>query len=653
MCLLNKPIEKYPSSTPKNVCMFFLSLFSSLCLYILDNYLTRYIQTPSPLIIGKNPAWTERTNHLTWGKIPLYYELLISYILLPATNTPTTDSEKTQVLHGFEKTTEAIIRFLYSAEDSMNICADYTWPSVAIGVEVFKKGLYELKKRNVKSKFVTDITKDNIKYCKELMQISELRHLDGVKGNFAISEKGYTASATLQETALLQQVIYSNVRAIVDQQQYVFETLWNKAIPADQKIRGIEEGIELGRTDIIQSPRKILEIFINLIKSAKSEILLMLPTINAFLREERIGVIELLKKSATENNVHVRILTPGNDVVKRILQDTGSVLVEKDQRKGFEVQQSNIQFKETAVTTVTTLVVDRNESLAIEKTDDSKLDFIEAIGLATYSNSEPTVISYVSIFHGLWKQAELVDQLEAHDRMQREFINIASHEMKTPTQAILGTSGLLNYYPERKEELIEIIQRNAKRLQTLIDNILDVTRIESQTLILNKEPFNIHELISSVIEDYKDRIKGTNAQLVLKNNNNNNPIFVEADRDRIIQVLSNLLSNAIKFTDQGEISINLSERQDNKNHERKEVIVSVADTGSGINSEIFSRLFSKFASKSFQGTGLGLFICKSIIQAHGGRIWAEDSSMSEDKIGATISFSLPTVTKVTEIITNE
>jgi two-component system, OmpR family, sensor histidine kinase VicK len=571
---------------------------------------------------------------------------------LPDTNAHTAASEKTEVLYGFEKTTEAIVEFINSAEVSMNICADYTWPSVVMGVEVFKKGISELKTRNVQSRFVTDITKDNIKYCKELMQISELRHLDGIKGNFAISEKGYMASATLLEASPLQQVIYSNVRAIVDQQQYVFETLWNKAIPADQKIRGIEEGIELGKTDVIQSPRKILELFKNLIKSAKSEVLLMLPTINAFLREERIGVIELLKISATENDVHVRIITPSNDVVEKILQDTGSVLVKKDQRKGFEVQQSNIQFKETAVTTVTTLVVDRKESLAIEKTDDSKLDFIEAIGLATYSNSEPTVISYVSIFEGLWKQGELLDQLEAHDKMQREFINIASHEMKTPTQAILGTSGLLKYYPERKEELIEIIQRNAKRLQTLIDNILDVTRIESQTLILNKEPFNIHELISSVIEDYKNRIKA-NVQLVLKNNNNNNPIFVEADRDRIIQVLSNLLSNAIKFTDQGEISINLFERQGNENHERKEVIVSVTDTGSGINSEIFSRLFSKFASKSFQGTGLGLFICKSIIQAHGGRIWAEDGSMSEDKIGATISFSLPTVTKVTEIITNE
>ena len=581
---------------------------------------------------------------------------------MPIPNTPTIDSEKTQVLHGFEKTTEAITSFLYSAEDYMNICADYTWPSVAMGVEVFKKGLYELKKRNVKSRFVTDITKDNIKYCKELMQISELRHLDGVKGNFAISEKGYTASATLQEAALLQEVIYSNVRSILDQQQYVFETLWSKAKPAEQKIREIEEGVDFGKTEIIQSPKKILELFINMIKSAKSEILLMLPTINAFLREERIGVIELLKKSAAEHNVNVRIITPSNDDVEKILQNTVSVAVRKEQQenqkkeKGFEVQRSNIQFKETAMTTVTILVVDKRESLVIEKTDDSKENFIKAIGLSTYSNSEPTVISYLSIFEGLWRQAKLYEelreaneQLQIHDKMQREFINIASHEMKTPTQAILGTSGLLQYYPERVDELIEIIQRNAKRLQTLIINILDVTRIESKTLILNKERFNIRDVISSLIEDHKDRTKNSNIKLINKNNsNNNNPIFVEADKDRIIQVLCNLLSNAIKFTNQGQISINLFEKSDVHHEEdgRKEVIVSVTDTGSGINSEIFTRLFSKFASKSYQGTGLGLFICKSIIQAHGGRIWAENNDVSENKSGATITFSLPAATDI-------
>ena len=569
---------------------------------------------------------------------------------MSASNTPTLDSEKTEVLYGFNKTTEVLLKFLNSSEVSMNICADYTWPSVAMGVEVFRKGLYELKTRSVQSRFIADITKDNIEYCKELMQISELRHLDGIKGNFAISEKAYVASATLQEASLLQQVIYSNVRAILDQQQYVFETLWNKAIPADLKIRGIEDGLDLGRTDIIQSPRMILDLLTNMIKSAKTEILLMLPTINAFLRENRIGVIELLKKSATENNVNVRIITPSNDDVEKILQDTGSTLAVSEELpenqkkgKGFEVQRSNIQFKEIAVTTVTTLVVDRKESLAIEKTDDSKLDFIQAIGLTTYSNSEPTVISYVSIFEGFWKQGELLNQLEAHDKMQREFINIASHEMKTPTQAILGTSGLLKYYPERKDELIEIIQRNAKRLQTLIGNILDVTRIESQTLMLNTERFDMRELVSSVIEDYNDRAKVGNIQIINKNINSINPIFVQVDRDRIVQVLSNLLSNAIKFTKQGEISINLFEKiQDNGG--KKEVIVSVTDTGSGINVEIFERLFSNFASKSYQGTGLGLFICKSIIHAHGGRIWAENNNnIDEDKSsgGATITFSLP------------
>jgi two-component system, OmpR family, sensor histidine kinase VicK len=200
-------------------------------------------------------------------------------------------------------------------------------------VEVFRKGLYELKRRNVKSRFITDITKDNIKYCKELMQITELRHLDRIKGNFALSEKGYAASATLQEASLLQQVIYSNVEAILDQQQYVFETLWSKAIPADQKIRGIEEGIDLGRTDIIQSPRMILDLFTNMIKSAKTEILVMLPTINAFLREERIGVIELLKKSSIENNVNVRIITPSNNVIEKILQDTEAAAVSEERRE--------------------------------------------------------------------------------------------------------------------------------------------------------------------------------------------------------------------------------------------------------------------------------------------------------------------------------
>jgi two-component system sensor histidine kinase VicK len=578
--------------------------------------------------------------------------------LLPSTNTHARDSGTTEVLYGFEKTTQAIMRFLNTSKVSMNICADFTWPSVAKRVEAFNKGISDLKIRNVKLRFITEMTKDNIEYCKELMQISELRHLDMIKGNFAVSETEFTSWATLQEASLLEQIIYSNVKAINEQQQYVFETLWTKAKPAEQKIREIEGHINLGNTELIHSTKKILDLFMSMIKSAKSEILLMLPTINAFLREERIGAIELLNILATEHDVNVRIITPTNDVIEKILQAIESAKVRKDEKiknkkkKGFEVQRSNIQFKETSMTTVTILVVDNKESLAMEKTDDSKENFVEAIGLSTYSNSGPTVMSYISMFESLWRQAGLYEelweanrQLQIHDKMQREFINIASHEMKTPTQAILGTTGLLQHYPEKREELIEIIGRNAKRLQTLISNILDVTRIESQTLILNKERFNMHDLISFVTEEYKERKKNINIKFINKDKNNSNPspILVEADRDRIIQVLSNLLDNAIKFTNQGEISINLFERIDDNKGEQtgKVVIVSVTDTGSGINSEIFNRLFTKFTSRSYQGTGLGLFICKSIIEAHGGRIWAQNNNINEENSGATITFSLP------------
>jgi signal transduction histidine kinase len=229
------------------------------------------------------------------------------------------------------------------------------------------------------------------------------------------------------------------------------------------------------------------------------------------------------------------------------------------------------------------------------------------------------------------------EQLKLHDKMQKEFINIASHEMKTPTQAILGTSGLLQYYPEKKDELIEVIRRNAKRLQTLTSDILDVTRIESQTLKLEIERFNILELLSEVIEEYTERIKSDNKniKLIYDQKDTNHHILVEADKGRITQVLSNILNNALKFTNEGQIIVDAHE-----NNDKKELIVSITDTGSGINRDIFTKLFSKFATKSSQGTGLGLYISKSIIEAHGGRIWAENN---KDKMGATFIFTLPIV----------
>jgi signal transduction histidine kinase len=224
---------------------------------------------------------------------------------------------------------------------------------------------------------------------------------------------------------------------------------------------------------------------------------------------------------------------------------------------------------------------------------------------------------------------EALEQLKDHDRMQREFINVAAHELRTPTQAIIGYSDLFYLRPESRELAIKAIARNAERLERLTHDILDVTRIEGHRLDLNKEKFDISEVVASAIEDTKSRVDDNSDSI--KFQYTPRKIVVEADRMRISQVVSNLLGNAVKFTKQGTVYISADSKDG-------EAIVSVKDSGTGIDPEIVSRLFTKFTSKSQTGTGLGLFISKSIIEAHGGRIWAENN---KDSKGATFTFRMP------------
>jgi signal transduction histidine kinase len=201
-------------------------------------------------------------------------------------------------------------------------------------------------------------------------------------------------------------------------------------------------------------------------------------------------------------------------------------------------------------------------------------------------------------------------------------------------------------------EAIEAIYRNAERLQRLTNEILDVSRIESQTLNLDKEVFNLDDLLLRIIEDYKSHIRKDNLKISKKkgvmqlskntSQKSNSDLMVEADRDRINQAVSNLLNNAIKFTSKkgGTISVIAEKRNGSKDDNQEEVVVNVVDTGEGIHHEMIPRLFTKFASKSNSGTGLGLYISKSIVESHGGRIWAENNP---DGKGATFSFSLPII----------
>jgi signal transduction histidine kinase len=239
-------------------------------------------------------------------------------------------------------------------------------------------------------------------------------------------------------------------------------------------------------------------------------------------------------------------------------------------------------------------------------------------------------------------------QLKIHNKTQKEFIDIAAHELRTPLQPIIGIMNVIRskVTDSDQQKLFDIVIRNAKRLQRLVEDVLDVTRIEGHTLDIKKEVFNINDAITSILQEYTSQIERKNIGeykqfLEISFQPQKAVAYVHADKGRITQVISNLIDNAIKFAPQqkGKLDIVVSRSDsDNREEPNGNVIVSVKDNGTGIDPEIMPKLFSKFVTKSFSGTGLGLYVSKNIIEAHGGKIWAENNN---DGNGATFYFSLP------------
>jgi len=551
--------------------------------------------------------------------------------------TITSREEKTELLYGVEAAVGRGVQFMKNVKIGMDLFGEKNGPSIIMEFEVYKNNYVDVLKRGGKIRFITEITKENLHYCLELRKIvTEIRHLEGLVGGIAVSESEYMSTTTLREKELLAQVFYSNAHEVVEQGQYIFDTFWQKAIPMEDRVREIKEGIKPEFIETIRDPTRVQNIALDLVNSCKEEILTIFSTSNAFFRQQRAGGIALLNDVATNGEVNIRILVPYD---RRISEFISSLNANNDSiEKKSRTKKINVRYLEPVLNTkMSILIVDRKSSLAVELKDDTKDNIQQAIGLSSYSNSKSTVLSYVSIFETLWKQTEMYQQLKVHDKMQKEFVDIAAHELRTPIQPILGLSEVVRskLKVEDKEliQLLDVIKRNAQRLQRLTEDILDVSRIESQTLKMHKEKVNIGDRLLYVFGDTKKEIPDPYKLKIFLTE----PVgsyYVEADMGRLTQVVSNLLSNAVKFTDKGgEISVHVE-----KDDTNQQIIVSVKDNGQGIDPEIFPRLFSKFTSKSHVGTGLGLFISKKIIEAHGGRIWAQNNSGGK---GSTFSFTLP------------
>jgi two-component system, OmpR family, sensor histidine kinase VicK len=424
-------------------------------------------------------------------------------------------------------------------------------------------------------------------------------------------------------------------------------------VPTEPKIIQIEKIIKSKGIQILRNPFQVQKLVFELLQLAKDEILVIFSTANAFHRQEKTGALGLLFDIATKNSLNIRIMTPVDDKIKakkqkleNNLEDNTTIQLEEiSQKKHIQKQNSKkiqIRFIERQQqTTISILIVDKKYSLAVELKDDTKDTMYKAIGLATFSNSKSTVLSYVSMFETLWLQTELCDRLKKQDKIQQEFIDVAAHELRTSIQPIIAIAEILYSLNKNEDyqELLEVILRNAKRLKRLTEDLLEVAKIESNTLKLNKERFNLQEVISNIITQYKTDIKGIDNTIYLKFLPEEKDLFIEGDKGRISQVIDNLLCNSIKFTK----DVNDNGGGDNitiiaKREGNDRIKVITKDTGIGIDREIMSRLFTKFATKSDKGTGLGLYISKKIIEAHAGEIWGKNN---DNGIGAEFGFVLP------------
>ena len=553
---------------------------------------------------------------------------------------PTPSQENAQVIGDGRQTEANIIDIIYNARKFLNICGDSTLPKFILS-ETTRNALEQAKRTGVIIRCITEITKDNLSYCKELMKFTEIRHLNKFVGNSIIGDKEYLAQSVGH--VFISNLTYSNENRMVEQQNSLFENFWNNATTQKEQTSTLELGVDLEEIKVLYDPNEIRTTYINLINSAKIEISLIIATPNALQRNYTGGIINLLITAAEKRNVNVNLIIPTYD--KGTINDEFLRNEKIAANFKFKLKTITPAIKETHMIKTTFLIIDRKSVFIIDVKDDSKDILTEAVGFATYHVSKSRTDSYSFIFDTLWRQADLheslrdanknllgaYEKLKEHDAMEKEFIDLAAHELRTPSQSIIGYSELLKDSPKRNKKYEEAISRNAERLYSLVTNMLSVARIESQTMKLNKTFFDLNVKIQNVINDVViSPDKRDKVEIKFKPIGR---INILADKEKIFQVFANLLNNAIKFTGHGTITITLEQ-----NDKTDEGIITFKDSGMGINQEIIPHLFSKFKTKSEKGLGLGLFISKSIIEAHQGKLEAYNNV---DSNGATFVVTLP------------
>ncbi len=563
--------------------------------------------------------------------------------------------------------------------DSNEISVCITTEGLKIGYELFLpliKSLLERKKKGLDKciRILIGVSKENIHLVKEYLELGvKIRHLKETPFiNFGVTESHLTAAIEqMTDKNSVDSVLYSNEPAYVNNFKSLFDKLWNNSRESTEIIKSIEDDIEIPFFETIEKSDETYRMIKNLVSSANQEILGILPTFDSFKRQVENDFFLDIKNTTQNKDLSIKILVtdridPSRQKAINELFKDNFILLEDNKRKfGLDdVNNKPFDFTVNAIknmkiraissndiqSEVGLLIVDRSKSIIIEFKNNTTEDLLDSTGLASYSNSIPISNSYAFIFDALWNQSELYyflkkvyARLKIHDKMQREFIDVVAHELRTPLQPIIGLTEHVkdNILDDEQKGLLEIVIASAHKLHTLTENILTVTKIEGNLFNISRIRFSLTEVILDVIKDFETILENKNKLVLISEKKIKFEFIgfekehmVNGDKLRIAQVVSNLIDNSINFIAEGEdgvitIAIGINEN---------DMMVQIKDNGDGIHPEILPRLFTKFATKSFYGTGLGLYICRNIINLHQGKIWVEQN---KDGIGTTISFTLP------------
>jgi signal transduction histidine kinase/CheY-like chemotaxis protein len=412
---------------------------------------------------------------------------------------------------------------------------------------------------------------------------------------------------------------------------------------------------------------------IGFISNAK-EIMALFPTVDSVLPSFRSSLLQQLmteiennfKKTVNNDNdesrlPQIRLLIPFDEVINEIIQKSEygkNILINYvNEIKNYSIDDAVLLILDKKISLILKAKEPNDNGNIINSNDDDKNheDLSNSHLIFLYNKfdnaeSKSIVLSHIAAFEHIWDQAETNKLIEINDRLKGDFINICAHELRSPIQPILGLSILVRnrISDTTQREILDVIIRNAKRLKRLADDLLEVTKIESNLIKLNKEKFNLNNFLNDALTEYSNKILKEDfnnyALNIIKCLPKERVFFVDADKDRLIQVIYNILNNAVRASGDAMQNENPESRSIQfslTQNAFKEIQISIKDRGLGIDEQILSKLFTKFITNSGKGIGLGLFIAKSIIEAHGGKIWAENN---EGENGATFHFTLPVLT---------